>query len=181
MAGEMVDFSTLSLPEKLSILGRGGLLQLKNWSAALGHDRAPERDLREFRSKPRYELPQQRRDRNPLDAALNYSGGYDFASQPGVSIEDAIDLAKAYQLRDYMMANTRQRELDAQRDFGENVAGIVSSREPKGYLQMMQDAANYGRNTERYAMGGVVMPSVVSPAGYARGGLVKYCNCMKGR
>lgn len=165
MAGELVDFSTLTLPEKLSILGRGGLLQLANFKAALAHDRAPERDIREFRSKPRYQLPQQRVDRNPLDAALNYAGGYDFARQPGVSMEDAIDLAKAYQLRDYMMARTQQRELDAQRDFGENVAGIVSAQDPVGYLRMMQNAADYGRNTERFA----------------RGGLVRYCDCMRGK
>ena len=165
MAGELVDFSTLSLPEKLKILARGGLLQMQNFGAATAHDVAPERDLREFRSKPRYGLPQKRVDRNPLDAALNYSGGYDFARQPGVSMEDAIDLAKAYQLRDYMMALSKERELDAQRDFGENVAGIVSAQDPVGYLKMMQNAADYGRNTERYA----------------RGGLVRYCDCMKGK
>lgn len=156
MAGEMVDFSTLSPLEKLKILGRGLGLQVSNFGAALKHDSAPRKDLQEFRSKPRYQLPKERVDRNPLDAALNYSGGYDFARQPGVSMEDAIDLAKAYQLWDYMRAMSPQRELDAQRDFGENVAGIVSAQDPTTYSKMMQKAADYGRNTERYRKGGLV-------------------------
>lgn len=154
--GALEDFSTLSLPEKLRILARGGLLQFTNMRAAGKHDVAPERHLREFRSKPRYGLPRQRVDRNPLDVALNYAGGYDFANQPNVSMEDAIDLAKAYQLRDYMLATTKQRELDAQRDFGENVAGIVSAQVPTNYMKMMQNAADYGNTTERYREGGLV-------------------------
>lgn len=166
MAGEMVDFSTLSLPEKLGILWRGRELQKKYPQQEVAHAPSPERHKAEFRAKPQlYGLPRARIDRNPTDAALNYSGGYDFASQPGVSMEDAIDMAKAYQLFDYMVAMSKERELDAQRDFGENVAGIVSAQQPKGYLQMMRDAADYGRNVERYA----------------KGGLVHYCNCMKGK
>lgn len=157
MAGEMVDFSTLSFPEKLGILWRGRELQKKYPQQEAAHAPAPERNKYEFRAKPQiYGLPRARIDRNPTDAALNYSGGYDFASQPGVSIEDAIDMAKAYQLRDYMMAMSKERELDAQRDFAENVAGIVSTKDPKGYLQMMRDAANYGKNVERYAKGGLI-------------------------
>ena len=163
MPGEMVDFSTLSPLEKMKILGRGMGLQISNFGAALKHDSAPRKDLREFKSKPRYQLPPGRVDRNPLDAALNYSGGYDFASQPGVTQEDAIDLAKAYQLFDYIRAMSLERELDAQRDFGENVAGVVSAQDPTSYLKMMQNAANYGRNTERKAKGGLIQ--------------MKGCNC----
>jgi hypothetical protein len=69
-------------------------------------------------------------DRKPLDVAINYGGGYQFGDIPNVTLEDADKMAKAYQLRGYMLDNilgNKSRSNDAWRDYQENMAGVKQS------------------------------------------------------
>lgn len=152
-------FADMSMLEKLAALGKGGLLQFKHWNEASGHGAVPESQLRKLRS-PEYGLPRQRVNRNALDRAVNYAGGYDWGARPSVPVEDALDMAKAYQLLDYMSTWDKQREADAQKDYEENVAGVLAAQpyrnQPRKEQEMLLEAAAYGK--QGYADGGRVSP-----------------------
>ena len=75
-------------------------------------------------------LGDKRIDRQPLDVAINYGGGYQFGDIPNVTLEDADKMAKAYQLRSYIWDNMfgdKSRNQDAWRDYQENMAGVRQS------------------------------------------------------
>lgn len=155
----LASFSDMSMLEKLAALGKGGLLQFKHWSEADKHVAVPERQLRELRSAE-YGLPRQRVNRNAMDRAVNYAGGYDWGARPSVPVEDALDMAKAYQLLDYMKTFDPQREADAQKDYEENVAGVLAAQpyrnQPRKEQEMLREAAQFGK--QGYADGGRVSP-----------------------
>ena len=155
----LASFSDMSMLEKLAALGKGGLLQFKHWSEADKHVAVPERQLRELRSAE-YGLPRQRVNRNAMDRAVNYAGGYDWGARPSVPVEDALDMAKAYQLLDYMKTFDPQREADAQKDYEENVAGVLAAQpyrnQPRKEQEMLREAAEFGK--QGYADGGRVSP-----------------------
>ena len=159
------NFSDMSMLDKLTALAKGGLLQFKHWNEASGHGAVPERQLRELRN-PEYGLPRNRVNRNPMDRAVNFAGGYDWGARPSVPLEDALDMAKAYQLLDYMTTFNPQRELDAQRDYEENVAGILAAQPYRDIQrperEMLREAAEYGKRG--YASGGSVDYPDLKPA-----------------
>lgn len=155
----MDQFSDMSMLDKLATLGKGGLLQLKHWSEASKHGSAPERQLRQLRAAE-YGLPRERINRNPMDRAVNYAGGYDWGANPTVPLSDALDMAKAYQLFDYMTTFNPERERDAQKDYEENVAGVLAAQPyrqaPRPEREMLREAAEYGKRN--YAEGGSISP-----------------------
>lgn len=157
-------FSDMSMLDKLAALGKGGLLQFKHWTEAGKHGAAPERQLRELRAAE-YGLPRERINRNPMDRAVNYAGGYDWGVNPSVPLNDALDMAKAYQLFDYMKTFDPARERDAQKDYEENVAGIMAAQPYRGVQRperdMLREAAEYAK--QGYAMGGTVFGNVTIP------------------
>jgi len=154
----LASFSDMSMLDKLSALGKGGLLQFKHWNEASGHGAVPERQLQALRS-PEYGLPQQRVNRNPLDRAVNYAGGYDWGARSSVPTQDALDMAKAYQLLDYMTTFDPAKEADAQKDYEENVAGVLAAQpyrnQPRKERDVLREAADYAKG---YADGGGVSP-----------------------
>lgn len=158
-------FSEMSLLDKLAALGKGGLLQFKHWTEGNKHIPVPERYARELRA-PEYGLPQQRVNRNPTDRAINYAGGFDWGRRESVPLEDALDMAKAYQLFDYMTTFDPAKELDAQRDYEENVAGVLAAQPYRGIQrperELLREAAEYGKRG--YASGGEVDYNELRPA-----------------
>lgn len=148
-------FSEMPMLDKLGSLVRGGALQFKHWSASDAHGRYPESALRRFQS----ELKSPRIDRNEVDRALNYGGGYDFGSRD-VPIKDAVDMARAYQLWDYMTTFDPKREADAQADYDENVAGVFAANADKELgrelSQKERDRKALTWAKDSYASGGTV-------------------------
>lgn len=63
-------------------------------------------------------------NRTPLDTAINYGGGYQFGALPSANLENADKMAKAWQLMDYIYAETPQQKYDAWKDYQENMAGV---------------------------------------------------------
>jgi len=161
----LANFSEMSMLDKLAALGKGGLLQFKHWNEASDHVSTPEKQLRALRAAE-YGLPRERINRNPLDRAVNYAGGYDWGARPSVPEQDALDMAKAYQLWDYMTTFDPRREADAQRDYEENVAGVLAAQPYQGVQrperEMLREAAEYGKRG--YASGGEVSRDDSRPA-----------------
>ena len=159
------NFSDMSMLDKIAALTKGGLLQFKHWNEASGHGAVPERQLRELRAAE-YGLPRERINRNPMDKAVNYAGGYDWGARESVPLEDALDMAKAYQLWDYMTTFDPRREADAQKDYEENVAGVMAAQPYRGIQRperdMLREAAEYGKRG--YASGGEVGYNEFRPA-----------------
>ena len=102
------------------------------------------------------ELGYSRQNRTPLDSAINYGGGYQWAANPNVSYQDADKLAKAYQLTDYLKAGLfgdKQGKQDAYRDYMENMAGVKQAIIDKQAKKAINDdyirqlAAKYGIKT----------------------------------
>lgn len=81
------------------------------------------------------EIGMTRTDRSPLDRAINYGGGYQFGSTSSLPIEDIEKMAKAYQLRGYLLDQltgaSPERLRDASMDYYENMEGVRAAREEK--------------------------------------------------
>jgi hypothetical protein len=89
--------------------------------AYAGHAAAPDMFAQMLRE--RYpELGAKRTDRGPLDAAINYAGAYDWAARPEVAPEDARNMAKRYQLLDYVLPGHTPSNEAA--DYAQNMAGV---------------------------------------------------------
>jgi hypothetical protein len=150
-------FSNMSAWDKAKTLatGYGGafLNSVLNRDEAAAHGAYPTQLSQSLISK-NPEVGFQRYDRTPLDAAINYGGAYQYAASPNVSYQDADTRAKAYQLTDYLygaMMSNPQRQIDAVRDYEENLAGIKQAIADKKVNSVMNEdkirqmSAKYGK------------------------------------
>jgi hypothetical protein len=108
-------------------------------------------------------------NRSPLDAAINYGGGYDFGVRGDVPPEVARDMAKSYQYTDYFFSPFTGPKADAVGDYYENMAGVEAGIKERARRASEEDiarrSAEYGRRTSK------MLPQYEEP-GYAEGGLV---------
>lgn len=147
-------FRQMSMLDKLKTLGSGGAgylsLMFNNPSALMEHSAYPD-VLRSQLSNEAMDLGTVRTNRSPLDVAINYGGGYQFGTIPNMTEAEADKMAKAYQLRDYMLTTDRKKEDDAWKDYQENMAGVRASLKAKKTNQQLpkgliaSEAARYGR------------------------------------
>jgi hypothetical protein len=148
-------FSDLSILDKAGILGRGLLIGAKqtisNPQSILGHGKYPER----LSSQLQYQYPELgnvRQNRTPLDVAINYGGGYDWAARSKMNQQDAQSLAKAYQLADYIkygLLMNPEGQQDSVQDYLENVAGINKAIQDNGAMlnnpSLLKKSADYAK------------------------------------
>lgn len=147
-------FAQMSMWDKLKTLGSGAAssasLLFNNPSAYLEHGAYPEQLKNQLATSAK-DLGTTRVNRSPLDTAINYGGGYQFGTIPDMTVENADKMAKAYQLFDYMKASNPKSELDAWKDYQENMAGVkaaVQARNAGKNLtkeEIARASANYGR------------------------------------
>ena len=165
-------YAEMSLPSKLGELakgaGKGLKYMLTESKAYAGHLQAPEVFAKMLRE--RYpELGAKRVDRGPLDAAINFAGGYDWAARPEVSAEDARAMALQYQLRDYMKpSRTKSNEVA---DYAQNLAGVEQAladkeanikRDRKEIAALAREYAKRESGAQRvtpFANGGPALPA----------------------
>ncbi len=150
-------FSNMSAWDKAKTLatGYGGALMqsvlhpIEHWN----HSGYPS-ELSDSLVQKNPEVGFQRYDRTPLDVAINYGGGYQYATSPTVSYDQAANRAKAYQLSGYLvdgMLGNKDRQVDAVKDYEENLAGIKQAIEDKRVNSIMNDdkirqmSAKYGK------------------------------------
>jgi hypothetical protein len=146
-------FAQMSMLDKLKTLGSGAVssasLLFNNPSAYLEHGAYPEQLKNQLSAYK--DLGTTRINRSPLDMAINYGGGYQFGTIPDMTVENADKMAKAWQLMDYMKASNPKSELDAWKDYQENMAGVraaVQARNSGKQLtkdEIAKASANYGR------------------------------------
>ena len=150
-------FSNMSAWDKAKTLisGHGGALlnSIMHPQEAWAHDGYPDELSQSLVSK-NPEVGFKRYDRTPLDVAINYGGGYQYATSPTVSYDQAANRAKAYQLSGYLvdgMLGNKDRQVDAVRDYEENLAGIKQAIEDKRVKSIMNEdkirqmSAKYGK------------------------------------
>jgi hypothetical protein len=126
-------FAQMSMLDKLKTLGSGAVssasLLFNNPSAYLEHGAYPEQLKNKLSAYK--DLGTTRVNRSPLDVAINYGGGYQFGTIPNMTVEEADKMAKAWQLMDYMKTSDPKREMDAWKDYQENMAGVKAAIENK--------------------------------------------------
>jgi hypothetical protein len=150
-------FSNMSALEKAKILasGYGGafLNSIMHPQEYIKHGAYPD-ELSQSLQQKNPELGFKRYDRTPLDVAINYGGGYQYAASPNISYDEAADRAKAYQLKGYLIDGifgNSQRQLDAVQDYEENMAGIKQAIEDKRVKSVKDEdkirkmSAKYGK------------------------------------
>lgn len=120
-------FEQMSALDKAKAIG-SGLLSAGGFMIAhplqySSHSNYPEQ-LKQQLAKDSPDLGLVRLNRSPLDTAINYGGGYQFGALPSADLESADKMAKAYQLIDYLYAETPQQKQDAWKDYQENMAGV---------------------------------------------------------
>jgi hypothetical protein len=138
-------FQNMSAWDKLKTITAGSWSGAKllsnNFKGFLAHSEYPE-ELNLLLKTYNPELGAKRVDRGPLDRALNFGGGYQFAQTSGLDYQDSDNLAKTYQLEGYLkdkyLNNASPSRLqDASMDYYENVAGLK-----KGYEDLNANKTN---------------------------------------
>ena len=126
--------------------------------AWLAHMQAPEQYAQYF--KQHYpEMGSLRVNRGPLDVAINYAGGYDWAARPEVSPEDARNMARQYQLSDYVLPG--RKESNEVADYAQNMAGVeraLADREQNRQRSHEEVAALARKYAEEEAKRGYARP-----------------------
>ena len=127
-------FEQMSALEKAKAIGSGllsaGGFMIMHPFQYSSHSNYPEQ-LKQQLAQQSPDLGLTRINRSPLDVAINYGGGYQFGSLPSADLESADKMAKAYQLIDYIYAETPQQRQDAWKDYQENMAGVKAAIENK--------------------------------------------------
>lgn len=127
-------FDQMSALEKAKAIGSGllsaGGFMIMHPLQYSSHSNYPEQ-LKQQLMQQSPDLGLVRVNRSPLDQAINYGGGYQFGSLPSADLESADKMAKAYQLIDYLYAETPQQKQDAWKDYQENMAGVKAAIENK--------------------------------------------------
>ena len=164
-------FANMSMLDKVSLLARGAKKRyFDHYDAASKHGAYPDQLAAALKDKYLVELGNSRQNRTPLDVAINYGGGYDFAANKAVPAQDVRDMAKAYQLFDYMTSIRDSAKADAIGDYYENMAGVEAGlagrsrgRMPESEIQRL--SAQYGKRKATAA-------PAYTEGEYAEGGLV---------
>lgn len=127
-------FEQMSALEKAKAIGSGllsaGGFMIMHPFQYSSHSNYPEQ-LKQQLAQQSPNLGLTRINRSPLDVAINYGGGYQFGTLPSADLESADKMAKAYQLIDYIYAETPQQRQDAWKDYQENMAGVKAAIENK--------------------------------------------------
>ena len=164
-------FADMSMVDKIALLGRGLKKRHFDYSKeADKHGSYPDELSARLKTSYVEDLGNSRENRTPLDVAINYGGGYDFAANPQIPAQDVRDMAKAYQLWDYMTSFKDKAKEDAIGDYYENMAGVEAGIKgrPRGRMSE-QDIA---RESAEYGKRKATAKPVFSEKGYAQGGLV---------
>lgn len=157
-------FKQESQNPKSVILKNGALYAANNLLGFANHALREDDYLNDLKKYYRTNELDQKVDRSPLDRAVNYAGGYDWGMQNSVSdenLQDAINAARAYQLRDYVNSETDKRRNDAVKDYLENIAGMKAALadKDKGIERDRNDIVNDAvifSGRQNYAQGGDV-------------------------
>ena len=141
-------FDQMSAWDKAKAIGSGllsvGGFMVRHPLQYLEHSAYPEK-LRNTLAETYPEMAIERVNRNPLDVAINYGGGYQFGALPSTNLQDADKMAKAYQLIDYLYAENPQQKQDAWKDYQENMAGVRAAIANKRVGKNLNiPAASYG-------------------------------------
>jgi hypothetical protein len=164
-------FADMSMVDKIALLGRGLKKRHFDYSKeADKHGSYPDELSARLKTEYVEDLGNSRENRTPLDVAINYGGGYDFAANPQIPAQDVREMAKAYQLWDYMTSFKDKAKEDAIGDYYENMAGVEAGIKgrPRGRMteqDIARESAEYGKRK-------ATAKPVFSEKGYAQGGLV---------
>ena len=168
--GEVKDpFADLSVLDKAGLLAKAAKYRVQYNKQAVEHGKYPEELFSALKAKYRDQVGNSRVNRSPLDAALNYGGGYDFGVRQDVPADIARDMGKTYQYVDYFFSPFTGPKSDAVGDYYENMAGVEAGIKERGRrasdAEIQRRSAEYGRRTSR------MLPQHVEE-NYAEGGLV---------
>lgn len=119
-------FAQMGLLSKMGSLLRGAGLGFKyaqkNFPEYAEHGAYPNLIRRKL-EEAYPDLGTRRINFGPLDTAINYAGAYDWAVRPHVEPQDARNMAKAYQLADYMNPSRKDKAAEVA-DYIDNMAGV---------------------------------------------------------
>jgi hypothetical protein len=168
--GEVKDpFADLSVIDKAKLLAKAAKYRVQYNKQAKEHGKYPDILSSALKEKYLDEVGNSRVNRSPLDAAINYGGGYDFGVRGDIPIDVARDMAKAYQYTDYFFSPFTGPKADAVGDYYENMAGVEAGIKERARRASEADiarrSAEYGRRTSK------MLPQYEEP-GYAEGGAV---------
>ena len=162
-------FAELSVLDKAALLAKAAKYRIQYNKQATEHGKYPEELLLTLKAKYRDQVGNSRIDRSPLDAALNYGGGYDFGVRQDIPADVARDMGKAYQYTDYFFSPFTGPKSDAVGDYYENMAGVEAGIKERSHrasdAEIQRRSAEYGQKTskmlpqhveEDYAEGGEV-------------------------
>jgi hypothetical protein len=164
-------FANMSYADKFSLLYEGGKKRFgKYYDEANDHGAYPDDLSGRLKTKYAEQLGNSRENRTPLDVAINYGGGYDFGARKNVAPEDARQMAKAYQLLDYMTSFRKKEINDAIQDYYENMQGVEAGIAGRGKGRMPESGIEEA--SRKYGLSKATAAPVYSEKGYAQGGLV---------
>jgi hypothetical protein len=162
-------FADLSVLDKAELLAKAAKYRIKYNKQAVDHGKYPDALSSELKKKYLDLVGNSRVNRSPLDAALNYGGGYDFGVRQDVPADVARDMGKAYQYTDYFFSPFTGPKSDAVGDYYENMAGVEAGIKERGRrateAEIQRRSAEYGRRSskmlpqyeeENFARGGAV-------------------------
>ena len=158
-------FAEMGALDRVKLLAKGAKLRYIDYPrAATQHGKFPDQLRAALKQDYFGDLGDKRVDNSRLDAAIGYGGGYDWAIRPEVAPQDARDMAKAYQLYDYINP-FRDNKQDAVADYYHNIAGIEAALQartgtPLTPEQLLKESRDYGMETSdqypSFANGGMV-------------------------
>lgn len=168
--GEVKDpFADLSVLDKAALLAKAAKYRIQYNKQAEEHGKYPDILSSALKDKYREQVGNSRVNRSPLDAAINYGGGYDFGVRNDIPANVARDMAKAYQYTDYFFSPFTGPKSDAVGDYYENMAGVEAGIKERNRraseADIIRRSADYGRRTSK------MLPQNVEE-NYAKGGLV---------
>ena len=162
-------FAELSVLDKAKLLAKAAKYRIQYNEQAAEHGKYPEVLSSALKRKYLDDLGNSRVNRSPLDAAINYGGGYDFGVRQDIPADVARDMGKAYQYTDYFFSPFTGPKSDAVGDYYENMAGVEAGIKERGRrateAEIQRRSADYGKRSskmlpqyeeENFADGGAV-------------------------
>ena len=163
-------FANLSMMDKAKLLAKAAKYRIQYNKQAVEHGKYPDALSSELKKNYLDQVGNSRVNRSPLDAALNYGGGYDFGVRQDIPADVARDMGKAYQYTDYFFSPFTGPKSDAVGDYYENMAGVEAGIKERGRrateAEIQRRSAEYGRGVSK------MLPQYEEPE-YAEGGAVE--------
>ena len=163
-------FANLSMLDKAKLLAKAAKYRVQYNKQAVEHGKYPDALSSELKKNYLDQVGNSRVNRSPLDAALNYGGGYDFGVRQDIPADVARDMGKAYQYTDYFFSPFTGPKSDAVGDYYENMAGVEAGIKERGRrateAEIQRRSAEYGRGVSK------MLPQYEEPE-YAEGGAVE--------